>query len=79
MYESFLLWTSGRDELPSLDLPMPTGWELFRSRILRALLSQMMRRCRELRLWFPEGLPTEEDRWQTKRHVAFCLEDGDSI
>jgi hypothetical protein len=36
-------------------------------------IEQMMQRSRELRRWFPAGLPTEEERWLAKSNVEFCL------
>ena len=36
-------------------------------------LSEMMRKCRELREWFPDSIPTQEERWAAKRKVEFRL------
>ncbi len=36
-------------------------------------LSEMMRKCQELRQWFPESIPTLKERWEAKREVEFQL------
>ena len=57
---------------PSLELHLPDGDE-FRSWPPQLPLVEWMRRNRQLRLWFPAGLPSEEERWQRKRAVEFRL------
>lgn len=54
----------------SLNLPEGDG---FRSLPPQVSLEELIRRNRQLRRWFPAGLPTEEERWQTKRAAEFRL------
>ncbi len=66
---------SPSDELSSgpvvgLDLPVSPGLEQRPSDIP---LSEMIRKCRELRAWFPDSIPTQEERWAAKREVEFRL------
>ena len=57
---------------PGLDLILPDG-ETFRSLPPRVSMPEMMRRIRELRQWFPEGLRRPEERWAAKSDVEFRL------
>ncbi len=57
---------------PSLELDLPEG-DSFRSLPSPLPLVEMMRRSRQLRLWFPAGLPSEEERWRAKRPAEFHL------
>ena len=36
-------------------------------------IEKMILRCRELRQWFPEHIPTIAERWELKREVEFIL------
>jgi hypothetical protein len=56
----------------SLDLKLPPG-EKFRSLPPLVSIEEMMRRSRQLREWFPAGLPTEQERWRAKSEVEFKL------
>ena len=58
--------------LLSLDLELPV-WDLPRSMPPLVTLPEMMRRIRQLREWFPEGIRTPEERWKAKTDVAFIL------
>jgi len=57
---------------PSLELNLPDG-EGFRSFPPRVSMLEMMRRIRQLRHWFPEGLRRPEERWAAKSDVEFRL------
>ncbi|MCS1410379.1 MAG: hypothetical protein M2R45_03571 [Verrucomicrobia subdivision 3 bacterium] len=36
-------------------------------------IEQMMERSHALRQWFPQGIPTAQERWEAKRAVEFRL------
>lgn len=57
---------------PSLDFELPDG-EGFASLPPQVTLETVMQRSRQLRLWFPQGIPTAEERWQAKTDVEFKL------
>jgi hypothetical protein len=53
-----------------LDLPAEPG---LRSLPPVLTFEQMIERIRQLRRWFPKGIPTAEERWQRKSHEPFRL------
>lgn len=57
---------------PSLDfdLPDPKG---FTSLPTWVSLERMMKGIRQLRAWFPAGIPTPEERWRAKTTEVFKL------
>lgn len=57
---------------PSLDfdLPDPDG---FTSLPTWVSLDRMIKGIREMRAWFPGGIPTAEERWRTKSNQEFHL------
>jgi hypothetical protein len=57
---------------PSLDLDLPEA-EGFRSFPPPVSLAQLIRRNRELRRWFPHGIPTAQERWEAKTADEFRL------
>ncbi len=57
---------------PSLDLTLPEG-DGFRSLPPELALAEWRRRNRQLRRWFPDGLPSEEERWKRKGAGEFRL------
>jgi hypothetical protein len=57
---------------PSLDLNLPDA-QGFRSFPPRVSLVQLIRRNRELRRWFPGGIPSARERWDAKTADEFHL------
>ncbi len=58
------------DLIVDLDLPVDPDFRSFPPLIP---LADYCRRNRELRQWFPNGIPTDEARWQAKSMVPFEL------
>ncbi len=58
--------------LQGADLDLPTGG-MDSSLPPRLTMQALMQRNRQLRQWFPSGLPTPEERWQAKCTAEFCL------
>ncbi len=56
----------------AFDLEFPDSSGLER-RPQQISLSEAVRKCRELRSWFPNSIPTREARWADKREVEFRL------
>jgi hypothetical protein len=56
----------------SLDLVFPEG-EPVRRLPPQVSLAEMSKRCEELRVMFPDGLPRPEERWAAKTDVPFRL------
>ena len=54
------------------DLPLPEG-DKFRAFPPQVSLQEMMRRSAQIREWFPESVPTPEERWRAKTEVEFRL------
>jgi hypothetical protein len=67
--ESSVIRDAGR---PSLDFDLPDS-EGFTSMPTRVSLERMMKGIREMRAWFPAGIPTPEERWQAKSTQPFNL------
>ncbi len=57
---------------PSLDLNLPDGGG-FAPLPPVVSLSDMIRRNRQLRAWFPGGIRTDAERWRAKSTEEFCL------
>jgi hypothetical protein len=57
---------------PSLDLDLPDA-EGFRSMPPLVSIEHMIRTNKRFRALFPNGIPTEEERWARKRDVEFRL------
>ncbi len=57
---------------PDLELDLPEG-EGFRSLPPLISLAKMVERSRQLRQWFPSGLPTAAERLQAKTAEEFRL------
>jgi len=55
---------------PELVFPDAEG---FRSVPPRVSLAEVIQRSRQLRQWFPSGLPSAEERWRAKSTVEFRL------
>ena len=66
--------SSGTGERPagSGDLILPEG-DKFRALPPQVSIKEMMRRSPQIREWFPESVPTAEERWRAKRHAEFRL------
>ncbi|MCW5559634.1 MAG: hypothetical protein KIT22_17595 [Verrucomicrobiae bacterium] len=60
----------GGTETP--DLVLPEG-DPFRSLPPQLSLAEFIIRNRQLREWFPQGIPTPEERWLAKTDVEFVL------
>ena len=58
--------------VPSLDFDLPEGEGIAALPPLVSL-EQMIKRSRQLREWFPIGIPTPEERWRAKTDVEFHL------
>ncbi|HHY84050.1 MAG TPA: hypothetical protein GYA07_00740 [Verrucomicrobia bacterium] len=58
--------------LPGLELNLPEG-DRFRALPPQVSLDHMLKRCRELRQWFPEGIRTAEERWAARTTDQFQL------
>ena len=56
--------------LPDLDLPTDPHFAPLPPQVS---IEQMIKRSRELREWFPDGVPTEEERWRAKSNLEFQL------
>jgi hypothetical protein len=67
--ESSGIRDAGRPSL-EFDLPNPEG---FTSLPTRVSLERMMKGIRQMRAWFPAGIPTPEERWQAKSTQEFKL------
>jgi hypothetical protein len=67
--ESFVIRDSGR---PSLDFELPDP-EGFTSLPTRVSLERMLKGVRQMRAWFPAGIPSVEERWQAKSTDQFEL------
>ena len=59
----------------SIDFVLPEGRPSVRQ-FSRIGFEGMSKRIAELRAWFPEGMTSAKDRWQSKRHIEFTL-DGE--
>ena len=59
---------------PSQDLNLPEAPD-FVSLPSLVSLEEMIARNRQLREWFPAGIPTEEERWQAKGTEEFKFLD----
>ena len=68
--ESFAIHEAAGSYGPELHLPEDPGFAPLPPRIS---LAQMMARSRQLRAWFPAGIPTPEERWQAKSTQEFRL------
>jgi hypothetical protein len=55
-------------DLPDLNLPNDP---LFAPLPPQVSIEQMIERSRQLREWFPAGIPTPEERWRAKTNVVF--------
>ena len=67
--ESSGIRDAGRPSL-EFDLPNPEG---FTSLPTWVSLERMMKGIRQMRAWFPAGIPTPEERWQAKSTQEFKL------
>ena len=67
--ESSVIRDAGRPSL-DFDLPNPEG---FTSLPTWVSLERMMKGIRQMRAWFPAGIPTPEERWQAKSTQEFKL------
>jgi hypothetical protein len=67
--ESSVIRDAGRPSL-EFDLPNPEG---FTSLPTRVSLVRMRKGIRQMRAWFPAGIPTPEERWQAKSTQEFKL------
>ena len=67
--ESSVIRDAGRPSL-DYDLPNPEG---FTSLPTWVSLERMMKGIRQMRAWFPAGIPTPEERWQAKSTQEFKL------
>ena len=67
--ESSVIRDAGRPSL-DFDLPNPEG---FTSLPTWVSLERMMKVIRQMRAWFPAGIPTPEERWQAKSTQEFKL------
>jgi hypothetical protein len=52
------------------DMPDPEGCTSLPTWVS---LERMMKGIREMRAWFPDGIPTAEERWQAKTTQEFKL------
>lgn len=68
--ESFAIRETVRSDGPELHLPEDPGLAPLPPRVS---LVQMMARSRQMRAWFPKGIPTPEERWQAKSTDQFKL------
>ena len=57
---------------PDLDFELPAS-EGFTSVAPLVSLERMISGSRQMRAWFPAGIPTAEERWRAKSDVEFCL------
>ena len=57
---------------PDLDFELPEA-EGFTSVAPLVSLERMISGSRQMREWFPAGIPTAEERWRAKSDVEFCL------
>ena len=57
---------------PSLELNLPDG-EGFAPLPPLVPLSAMIERSRQLRHWFPQGIPSSGERWRAKSDLPFSL------
>jgi hypothetical protein len=57
---------------PSLDFDLPDP-EGFASLPTWVSLERMMSGIRQMRAWFPAGIPTAEERWRAKSSQEFNL------
>ncbi len=57
---------------PSLDFDLPDP-EGFTSLPTWVSLERMLSGVRQMRAWFPAGIPTAEERWQAKSTQVFKL------
>lgn len=57
---------------PNPELNFPEG-QRFRALPPRLSLAELIRRNRQLRLWFPASLPRPEERWRAKTTMEFRL------
>ena len=67
--ESSVVRDAGRPSL-EFDLPNPEG---FTSLPTWVSLERMMKGIRQMRAWFPAGIPTPEECWQAKSTQEFKL------
>ena len=57
---------------PDLDFELPEA-DGFTSVAPLVSLERMISGSRQMRAWFPAGIPTAEERWRAKSDVEFCL------
>jgi hypothetical protein len=60
----------GQRAMPDLELPCEPRTHPLPPEIP---LAELVRRCGELRLWFPDAMPTEEERLRSKVAAEFIL------
>ena len=62
--------TYDHDDGPGLDLPTDSHFTPLPPQVS---IEQMIKWSRELREWFPDGVPTAEERWRAKSNLEFTL------
>jgi hypothetical protein len=63
---------AGGGDAVSLDLNLPESPD-FVSLPPLVSFEEMSRRIRQLRVWFPAGIPTPAERWEARIRVEFTL------